>query len=399
MKKIIFLLLIVVFIGCFSACDKNTQLPAFLERINEMSNEDLLTEFHIAHAEHVCNIFADFLFKTPLDLTTETLYGFFIERMDAIDPECNLCQTWYNYNDNNLHIPISDIEKILSTYLIEYNFSPEEIKNYDKNSNSIITPTITGWGGYFTGNILSKQLIDNILTLEVEFYCDMSYPYRGIKTYTILIEENGYKFLSVTEKEKQGDSLNDQITYINSLTEKELLKYLGLELLEIHTNGKLLFNNPLELSNDMLYRIFSERESTDIKIFHDIKYWYTDHNRYYNVPFHEVKRVLDRYFCEYNFDTATYADYDPKKDLIIKRSNTAHFMLPDDSGIRGKIINRNIKDNILTLEIEFYDTKEYTLFKSVKLYDAFDKFEFLYTKVYEILLEEDGYKFLSVVEN
>ena len=364
-----------------------------------MSNEDLLAEFHIANVEYVCNINASFLFKTSLDLTTNTLYRFFTERMDAIDPDYVIRKKWHNPDDNNnLHIPIKDIEQVLSTYLVEYNFNPEEIKGYDKNTNAIITGTITGLGGYYASNILNRQLSDNVLTLEVEFYFGVIYPYRGTKTYTILIEENGYKFLSVTQKENLDNTLNGQIAFINSLRDKELLRYLGLNLLEMHTKGQFEFKDSLELSNEILYKVFAERKSTDIEIFHDLNTWYSDYNRYYNVPLHELKRVLDRYFLDYDFDTDTFSDYDAERGLIVKRSNTAHFMLPDDSGVRGKIINRNIEDSILTLEIEFYDTKEYTLFESVELYDAFEKFELLYTKVYEILLEADGYKFLTVKE-
>ena len=69
------------------------------------------------------------------------------------------------------------------------------------------------------------------------------YPYRGVKTYTILIKENGYKFISVTQKEKQGNTLSDQIAHINSFRDKALLNYLGLELLKMHSKG-ILKNTP-----------------------------------------------------------------------------------------------------------------------------------------------------------
>jgi len=171
------------------------QVPAFMEEIKNLSDEELLYKY-----VNGLEIALELIFEDPDEIPSDTLFMFFLYSLDTDNYYEEYEKLWYNEKDNKFHIPIKDIETQLDRYFEHYSLDPTKIYGYSASENAVVINTITGFGGDVFTKVKDKKFDYDKLTLVVDFYDSSFQNIIETKEYVFRFYETGYYLLSVTKK-------------------------------------------------------------------------------------------------------------------------------------------------------------------------------------------------------
>ncbi len=182
--------------GQISSSEQNNKgLVEAINKVKSMTDEEIMEKY--ATNLDICLIGdCELVFEDPLQINSDTLWLFFMYTL-SLDENSNGGQQWYNSKDNLYHVPITDIKKVLDKYFVAYRFVPEELSNFDSGKNEIVQATLSGFGGSRYPQHVSREILSDKLTLKVKFFDENYKQVFYMKTYTILIEPEGYKYLAI----------------------------------------------------------------------------------------------------------------------------------------------------------------------------------------------------------
>ena len=180
--------------------NSENQVPAFMEEIKNLSDEELL--YNYINGLEVALIHEnELIFEDPDEIPSETLCMFFLYSLDTDNYYEEYEKLWYNEKDNMFHIPIKDIKTHLDRYFEHYSLDPTKIYGYSASENAVVINTITGFGGDVWTKVKDKEFDYDQLTLVVDFYEDSNFQkIIETKEYVFRFYETGYYLLSVTKK-------------------------------------------------------------------------------------------------------------------------------------------------------------------------------------------------------
>lgn len=162
-----------------------------------LSDEELVSR--LAEGLDICLIGDnELLFTDVKDIPSSTLYMLFVYLCNTSSNK-ELQEKYESYSEQGF-IPARDVTALLNQYFDNPNFVPEEANaNYDA-SKDVFTGVYSGFGGGRFPKLISKNFLDDHLTLKVAFYDDRYKVIYYTKTYKIRFTDNGYKYLSITKE-------------------------------------------------------------------------------------------------------------------------------------------------------------------------------------------------------
>jgi len=168
------------------------------------------------------------------------------------------------------------------------------------------------------------------------------------------------------------------------LPDDQLVEKYATEV-DISLGDDLLFSDSKDIPSQTLFEFFchitSNKENSKNNEYAENyqQKWYDPKDNQFHVPVAEVTGILNKYFDGINFDPKKISGYDSKTNEIIKA------ILSGFGGARfPKLVNKEISSNdTLKLTVDFCDPEYKTI---------------LYTKIYTIRFDDNGYQYLSIAK-
>lgn len=195
------------------------------ELTKKISDEDILTLIRagetVSEMEYVDH---PFIFDSPRELTPRQLYMLFC----WWSPSWEEMQPYFNEEERVFYIPEKFIRSILDQHFKDYLFSAEELEDYDPKTDTIRTPTVSGFGDNDGWDLVMRQREQegDIITCTVEFQYDVDTPqayqdHQAWKEYRFQVEEGKLYFLSARELESSKDWRKAELS-INELGQPQV---------------------------------------------------------------------------------------------------------------------------------------------------------------------------------
>lgn len=195
------------------------------EMTDEISDETLLALIRAGETvSEMQSVQHPFIFDSPKELTIQQLYMLFC----YWSPSWEEMQPYFNEEDWLFYIPEEFIRSVLDQHLKDYRFSIEELADYDPETDTVRTPTVSGFGDHDGWHLVMQQREQDgdIITCTVEFQYDAYTPkqyqaHRTWKEYRFQVENGTVYFLSARELETPKDWTKAELS-INELGQPQI---------------------------------------------------------------------------------------------------------------------------------------------------------------------------------
>lgn len=195
----------------FSACSySSTENTIAIQSSSTYIDEEITQAFlerYVTSLDIALTGENDLVFTDPKTLSTSTLFLFFLQTSFQEYAENNPqshgdAGEVYKKSDGRYHIPVQDIEELLSRYFTkDTDFCPYSLSGYNEDTQEICVSIFGGFGGARNIKLLSSKRFHNTLTLEVGFYenSDLT-KLLYCKEYVLKKENDHYQYQSIRKK-------------------------------------------------------------------------------------------------------------------------------------------------------------------------------------------------------
>lgn len=170
-----------------------------IDQILKYSDDTLLNKYVTGVDLCLCD---QLLFTDAKDIPSKTLFAFFEYITSSNEYPEDYQERWYNKNDNDYVVPVSDVTAIVDKYFDSVQFDARKLDSmYDSKTDQITVLSLSGFGGERFPRLIQKKRLDyNTLKLTVGFYDDSYTEVQYIKVFTIRFDAQGYQYIKISKK-------------------------------------------------------------------------------------------------------------------------------------------------------------------------------------------------------
>jgi len=273
----------------------------YIAEVTAMADEEILYTY-----VNGLEIVGSFDFSETSELMTNQLYTLFLYSLN--NDYMTYEKRWYDADTDMYIIPVDEITEQLGTVLKSFFFNAALLDIYDSDTDTVVAPFISGFGGEILSRVAERSTDGNVLRLTVDFYEDEDFNFlMETKQYEFEFYDGGYYILK-SEAVDYRDT--PAVGYLGRAAEEELFNYF-IKATYLGSGENFGFADPLEISTDDLFRFAGLAESDRIDAMYDAG------DELYYIPLSDITEILDGYLEEYNFIPAElfHAKYDSKTGL------------------------------------------------------------------------------------
>ena len=174
-------------------------MPKMMKRMLSMPKQKLADNFS---GLDLC-LGESLYFTDSKNISSETLFTYFsyiVGQGDSFIYPRDYDKRWFSQKDQQYHVPVADIVKVLNRYFVAVKFDPTKILGYNKKTEKI-DRLVDGFGGGRLPRMAAiKRISRDTLKITVNYMnMDDSKKIEYSVTYTVLYNDTGYKYRSIVE--------------------------------------------------------------------------------------------------------------------------------------------------------------------------------------------------------